>query len=172
MTQASIYDRLGRVRRPRVHITYEVDTDKGLQKVELPFVTAVIADLSAQTKEALKPLKERQFVPIDRDTFNDVLAKSAPRLALKVKNRLTDEDNQIACELTFRQFGDFEPEKIARQIGPLQELLTLRQALTELLNKTEGNDHLERLLSEVMNDAPKARRLAQLLDDERHGLNN
>src|ERR1043166_359327 len=85
----SLQHKLDRVRRPRVQITYDVETNGAMEKIELPLVVGVLADLSGQPKEALRPLKERKFVPIDRDTFNDVLAKAAPRLALKVQNRLT-----------------------------------------------------------------------------------
>src|ERR1700756_548697 len=94
--------KLDRVRRPRVQITYDVETGGAMQKVELPFVVGVMADLSAQTKETLRPLKERKFTNIDRDNFNDVLAKSAPRLAMKVQNRLTGEDTKLAVELNFK----------------------------------------------------------------------
>ena len=52
-----------------------------MQKLELPFVVGVMADLSGKPKDPLKPLKDRKVVTVDRDNFNDVLAKSAPRLA-------------------------------------------------------------------------------------------
>src|SRR5215470_19164052 len=99
----SLQHKLDRVRRPRVQITYDVETNGAMQKVELPFVVGVMADLSGQPKEALKPLKDRKFVPIDRDNFNEVLAKAAPRLALKVQNRLTDADSKLAVELNFKE---------------------------------------------------------------------
>src|SRR5207253_2790844 len=98
----SMQHKLDRVRRPRVQITYDVETNGAMVKTELPFVVGIIADLSGQPKEALKPLKDRKFVPIDRDNINDVLAKSAPRLALKVQNRLTNEDSKLAVELNFK----------------------------------------------------------------------
>src|SRR5436309_6009731 len=99
MGSESTQHKLDRVRRPRVQITYDVETGGAMQKVELPFVVGVMADLSGQPKEALKPLKERKFAAIDRDNFNDVLAKSAPRLGMKAENRLTGEDNKLAVEL-------------------------------------------------------------------------
>src|SRR6476646_3751200 len=103
----SLQHKLDRVRRPRVQITYDVETNGALQKVELPFVVGVLADLSGMPKEALKPLKDRQAVFIDRDNFNTVLSKAAPRLALKVQNRLTDEDSKIGVELNFKSIDDF-----------------------------------------------------------------
>jgi type VI secretion system protein ImpB len=102
---------LDRVRRPRVQITYDVQVGDAMKTVELPFVVGVMADLSGQPKEALKPLKERKFVAIDRDNFNDVLAKQAPRLAMKVQNRLSEEDTKLAVELNFKNIDDFEPAR-------------------------------------------------------------
>jgi type VI secretion system protein ImpB len=144
--------KLDRVRRPRVQITYDVETGGAMQKVELPFVVGVMADLSGQPKEAQRPIKERKFVNIDRDNFNDVLARSAPRLAIKVDNKLTGEDTKLAVELNFKHIDDFEPAKVAEQIGPLKELLDMRHRLTQLLTKMEGNDKLEQLLGDVLSN--------------------
>src|SRR6516162_7536311 len=121
----SIQHKLDRVRRPRVQITYDVDTGGAMEKTELPFVVGILADLSGQPKEALKPLKERQFMMIDRDNINEIMAKQAPRLAMKVQNRLTDPDSKLAVELNFKSLEDFEPARVAEQVGPLRELLTM-----------------------------------------------
>src|SRR5262249_12219678 len=136
----SLQHKLDRVRRPRVQITYDVETGGAMQKTELPFVVGVMADLSGQPKDPLRPLKERKFTNIDRDNFNEILSKSAPRLAMKVQNRLTDEDTKLAVELNFKHMDDFEPARVAEQVGPLKELLDMRQRLTQLLSKMEGND--------------------------------
>jgi len=158
----STQHKLDRVRRPRVQITYDVEIGDAVKAVELPFVVGVLADLSGQPKEALKPLKERKFVPIDRDNFNDVLARSAPRLAMKVANKLTgDENSKLAVELNFKSLSDFEPAKVAAQIPALNELLTMRNKLTELLSKMEGNDKLEALLADVMANTDKTAALAK-----------
>src|SRR5262249_52998405 len=143
MGSESLQHKLDRVRRPRVQITYDVETGGAMVKTELPFVVGVMADLSGQPKEALRPLKERKFTAIDRDNFNDVLKKSAPRLALKVQNRLTDEDTKMAVELNFKQLDDFEPARVASQVAPFRELMDMRDRLTQLLSKMEGNDKLE-----------------------------
>ena len=161
MASESLQHKLDRVRRPRVQITYDVETNGAMEKVELPFVVGVLADLSAQRKEALPAMKLRKFVPIDRDNFNEVLNKAAPRLALKVQNRLTDEDTRLAVELNFRQMDDFAPANVARQVAPLRELLEMRQRLTQLLSKMEGNDKLEALLGEVLSNTEKAMALAK-----------
>jgi type VI secretion system protein ImpB len=159
----SLQHKLDRVRRPRVQITYDVETGGAMQKVELPFVVGVLADLSGKPKEPLKPIKDRKVVAIDRDNFNDVLAKATPRVAMKVDNKLTDEATKLAVELNFKHMDDFEPSRVAEQVGPLRELLEMRQRLTQLLSKMEGNDKLEELLTEVLANTEKAKSIAQQL---------
>jgi type VI secretion system protein ImpB len=158
----SLQHKLDRVRRPRVQITYDVETNGAMQKIELPFVVGVLADLSAQSKEPLKSLKERKFTNVDRDNFNDVLQRSAPRLAMKVDNKLTGEgDTKLAVELNFQNMDDFEPARVAEQVPALKELLEMRQRLTQLMSKMEGNDKLEALLADVMQNNEKAVALAK-----------
>jgi type VI secretion system protein ImpB len=161
--------KLGRIRRPRVHITYDVETNGAMQKVELPFVVGVMADLSGQPKDPLPPLKERKFVSIDRDNFNDVLGKSAPRLGLRVENKLTDGGGNLSLELNFKHIDDFEPDKVAAQVAPLKELLDMRLRLTQLLTKLEGNDKLEQMLTDILGNTEKAMALAKELGVEAKG---
>ena len=163
---SSLQHKLDRVRRPRVQITYDVETNGAMQKVELPFVVGVLADLSGQPKEALRPLKERQAVYIDRDNFNTVLEKATPRLALRVPDRLTGGDGKLAVELNFKSIDDFEPARVAEQVGPLKELLEMRHNLTQLLSKMEGNDKLEKLLEDVLTNTDKATALAKAMGVE------
>ncbi len=160
---SSLQHKLDRVRRPRVQITYDVETLGAMEKVELPFVVGVMADLSGQPAEALKPLKERKLVNIDRDNFNDVLAKAAPRLAMRVDNQLTDDDTKLAVELNFKNIDDFEPAKVAEQVPALKELLDMRGRLTQLLSKMEGNDKLEQLLGQILENQEEAMKLAKEL---------
>lgn len=162
MGSESQQHKLDRVRRPRVQITYDVETGGAMAKTELPFVVGVLADLSGAPKEALKPLKERKVVQIDRDNFNDVLAKSTPRVAMKVDNKLTGEgDSKLAVELNFKHLDDFEPARVAEQVPALKELLEMRGRLNQLLSKMEGNDKLESLLAEVLQNTEKAMSLAK-----------
>src|SRR5438128_1859307 len=157
----SLQHKLDRVRRPRVQITYDVETGGAMRSIELPFVVGVLADLSGNPKEALRPLKERKAIQIDRDNFNEVMGKQSPRVALKVQNKLTVEDTKLAVELNFKTIEDFEPAQVAQQVGPLRELLDMRRRLTQLLSKMEGNDKLESLLSDVLNNTEKAMSLAK-----------
>ena len=162
----SLQHKLDRVRRPRVHITYDVEVGGAMKKVELPFVVGVIADLSGQSKQPLPTLRDRKAVGIDRDNFNDVLARSGARLALRVPNTLTDPSSKLAVELNFTHIDDFEPARVAEQIGPLKELLEMRRELVQLMSRLEGNDQLEKLLAEVLANQEKAQALGQFMDSQ------
>jgi len=158
---SSFQKKVGRVRPPRVQITYDVETGGAMRKIELPFVVGVLADLSGQPANPLRPLKERKAVFIDRDNFGDVMARATPRVATKVQNRLTDEDTKLAVELNFKTLDDFDPGQIAEQVPALKKLLEMRLELTQLLSKMEGNDKLDTLLAEVLSNTEKARELAR-----------
>src|SRR3954470_1643138 len=159
----SLQHKLDRVRRPRVQITYDVETGGAMEKIELPFIVGVLADLSGRPKEPLKPLKERKVVAIDRDNFDNVLAKAAPRLAMRVPDRLGDSGDKIAVELHFKSMEDFEPARVVEQVEPMRKLLEMRQQLTQLLSKMEGNDKLEKLLAQVLSNTDAAKDLSKKL---------
>src|ERR1035438_6637630 len=142
----SITKKLGRVRPPRVHITYDVETGGAIEKREIPFVVGVMADLSAQTEKALGTLKDRKFTEIDRDKFDQILAKQEPRLAFQVDNTLTPAGGKLGVDLRFKKLADFEPQNVARQVEPLKQLLELRTKLANLRSSLYGNDKLDKAL--------------------------
>ena len=152
MPKESLQKKIGRVRPPRVQITYDVETGGAIKKKELPFVAGVLADLSGDPAEPLPAVKDRKFVQIDRDNFDKVLAKSAPRLAFKVDNKLSDDDTKIGIELKFSSMEDFEPQKLADQVEPLRKLIELRRKLANLRSSLYGNDKLEKMLQKILND--------------------
>lgn len=148
----SIQHKLNRIRPPRVQITYDVETGGAIEKKELPLVVGILADLSGQPISPPEKLRERRFVEIDRDNFDDVLASISPRLAMQVNNRLANDGSKFNVELNFKTFEDFTPLNIINQIKPLQRLLLARQRLRDLLTKLDGNDDLDMLLQKVITD--------------------
>lgn len=158
----SVHKKLEKVRKPRVHITYDVETGGAQVKKELPFVAGVVGDFSGQPKEPLKPLKDRKFTQIDGDNFNDVMAKMTPALQFKVNNLLQNDNTEMAVELTFNKMEDFEPAQVAMQVEPLRKLLELRAKLSDLLSKVDRSDTLERILEETLQNSES---LAALKDE-------
>lgn len=158
---SSLQDKVGRVRPPRVQISYKVETGGAMQDVELPFVVGVMADLSGNPKQPLKPLRDRDAIYIDRDNFDDVLRKAAPRLTLRVADKISGSDQNLPVELNFNSYDDFGPAEVARQIPATRELLEMREKLNQMLVKMEGRPELENLLTEVLNNTEKAKLLAR-----------
>jgi type VI secretion system protein ImpB len=146
----STQHKLDRVRRPRVHLTYDVEVGGAIELKELPFVMGVLADLSGQPDEPLPKLKDRAFVEIDRDNFDKVLAAAKPRLAFRADNELQRDGTKLNVELRFKSLEDFHPECVAQQVEPLRRLVEARERLSGLLSKMDGNDKLEALLQEVL----------------------
>lgn len=148
----STQHKLTRIRPPRVKITYDVESGDAIQLKELPLVVGLLADLSGdRDPEAPLPyLKERKFVEIDRDNFNDVLASCRPRVAFQVDNKLEeDADSKLNVELNFEHIDDFLPASIVDQVEPLAKLYEARQRLNDLIGKLDGNDGLDKLLQQV-----------------------
>lgn len=157
----SLQHKLDRVRAPRVQITYDVEIGDAIEMKEIPFVLGVLADLSGKPDEPLPKLKDRKFVEIDRDNFNNVLEGMKPRLAFKVDNKLTGDDTKLAVELRFKSIDDFRPENVVTQVEPLRKLLDARQKLSGLLNKLDGNDRLDDLLQKVIADTDSLQKLGK-----------
>lgn len=157
----SVQKKLGRVRAPRVHISYQVEIGDAIEMKELPFVMGVLADLTGHPKGERPALKERKFTEITPDNFDDVLARMQPHLQFKVENRLTDdpEAGKIGVDLDFKSMDDFAPENVAQQVDPLRKLLDLRQQLSDLRGSLQGNDKLEEILQSTLTDQQKLEKL-------------
>ena len=166
----STQHKLDRVRPPRVQITYDVEIGDAIQKKELPLIVGVLADLSGQPAQPLPKVKDRKFVEIDRDNFNEVLASSGPRAVFRVDNKLANDGSKINVELKFNHLDDFNPTNVVKQIEPLRKLLEARQRLTDLLGKLDGNDKLDELLQEVVSNSDGLKELkAQTSGGEQNG---
>lgn len=161
MARESTQHKLDRVRPPRVHITYDVEIGDAIVMKELPFVVGVLADLSGKPDEPLPLLRDRKFVDIDRDNFNEVLKGAKPRLAFRVDNKLTNDDTKLGVELRFTNMDDFEPEQVVQQVEPLRKLLEIRRELKGLLAKTDGNDRLSEQLQKVISNTELLQQLSQ-----------
>ena len=148
----SVHDKLKRVRKPRVHITYEVETEGATETKELPFVIGVMGDFSGDPTTPLKPLAERKFIQIDRDNFDQVMQRMSPGLKLRVENTLKGDGSEMPVELTFNSIEDFEPGRVVQQVEPLRKLLDTRNKLRDLMAKADSSEKLESLLETILQD--------------------
>lgn len=149
----SVHRKLDRVRKPRVHITYEVETEGAVEVKELPFVVGVMGDYAGDATKPLKPLRDRKFTTIDRDNFNDVMASINPGLNLRIENTLAGDGTELAVNLAFNSIEDFEPARVAQQIEPLRKLLETRNQLRDLLTKVDRSENLENILDRILQNS-------------------
>jgi len=159
----STQQKLSRVRPPRVHITYDVQIGDAIEKKDLPFVVGVLGDFAGQPAEQPKRLKDRSLIEVDRDNFDQVLAGMKPRLAYRVENTLAGDDTKLNVDLRFNSLADFEPDNVVRQIEPLRQLIEARRRLSDLLSRMDGNDRIEELLREVIQNTGQQQQLSQAL---------
>ncbi|NNB90240.1 type VI secretion system contractile sheath small subunit [Corallococcus exiguus] len=132
-----------------MQITYDVETLGSAKKMELPLVVGILADLLGETPSA-DLLKQRKFVQIDRDTFDDFMGKLEPTHTVKGKAG--------PAGLTFKKLADFEPLQIVKQVPKLNKLLRERQRLVDVVAKLSGNDSLNTSFNEVFKDGSEARK--------------
>lgn len=146
----SVHDKLERVRKPRVHIKYEVETEGAQIEKELPFVVGVLGDFSGNPTEPLRPFGERKFVQIDRDNFDEVMRRMTPGLNLSVENTLQGDGTDMAVNLKFEKLEDFEPANVVAQVPALKALLEARNQLRDLMAKADRSEELETLLENIL----------------------
>jgi type VI secretion system protein ImpB len=171
MAKESTQKKLERVRPPRVNISYDVETGGAIEMKELPFVMGVLGDFTGQPVEPLAKLRDRKFVDVTLDNFDDVLASMKPHLAFSVENKLSDDPNagKIGVDLTFKSLDDFAPDRVAQQVKPLKELLDLRSKLADLRGTLQGNAKFEDILQSTLSDEEKMKRLKQELGSQGGG---
>ena len=157
----SVQKKLQKVRPPRIQMTYDVEIGDAIENKELPFVMGVVGDFGGTSEVEKKRLKERNFVGIDRDNFDEVMKGIEPRAAYRVQNTLTGEGGKFAVDLKFKSMEDFRPEAVVQQVEPLRKLLEARTKLADLRNKLAGNDKLEDILNDVLSNTEKLAELGQ-----------
>ncbi|MDR3392647.1 MAG: type VI secretion system contractile sheath small subunit [Sulfuriferula sp.] len=162
----SIQKRLQKVRPPRVQMTYDVEIGDAIEQKELPFVAGVVGDFSGASEVDKKRLKERKFVSVDNDNFDEMMAAIEPRAVYRVANELSDQGGEFAVDLKFKSMNDFRPEAVVQQVEPLKQLLEARTRLADLRNKLAGNDKLEDILNDVLNNTEQLSALGKLTHTE------
>lgn len=157
----STQKKLERVRPPRINISYEVETGGAIELKELPFLMGVMGDFTGHATEPLPKLKDRQFVEVTPDNFDDVLASMKPHLGFTVENKLSEDSAaaKLGVDLNFRSMDDFSPDAVAQQVKPLRELLELRTELANLRANLQTNEKLDEVLQETLGDADKMSKL-------------
>jgi type VI secretion system protein ImpB len=124
---------------------------------------AVLGDFSGKPTQPLKPLKDRKFILIDRDNFDEVMAKMTPGLQFRVANTLKGDGSELAVNMQFNALEDFEPGRVVQQVEPLKKLLETRDKLRDLLTKVDRSDELENLLERILKSDDDIKKLSEQL---------
>lgn len=157
----SVQKKLQRIRPPRVQLTYDVEIGDAIEQKEIPFVVGVMGDFSGSSENPLPKLKDRKFVNVDMDNFDDVMKGMEPRAVYRVKNTLSGQGSEFAVDLKFKSVDDFRPESVVQQVEPLRKLLEARTRLSDLRNKIAANDKLEDVLAEVLSNTENLQKLGK-----------
>ncbi len=155
----SVQKRLQKIRPPRVQLTYDVEKGDAIEQKELPFVVGVMGDFSGTPENARPKVKDRKFVNVDLDNFDEVMEAAGPRAVYRVPNKISESGGEFGVELKFNSIEDFRPESVVQQIDPLRRLLESRTKLADLRNKLAGNEKLEDLLTDVLNNTEQLKKL-------------
>jgi type VI secretion system protein ImpB len=166
MASSSSQKFIGRNRPPRVQIEYDVEVYGSEKKIQLPFISGVMADLSGKPVEPLPPIDERKFLEIDIDNFDERMKAIKPRVAFHVPNTLTGQGN-LAVDLTFEKMDDFSPGQVARNVEPLAKMLTARQELANLIAYMDGKTGAEDVLQKLLADPALLQAVASTPKPER-----
>jgi type VI secretion system protein ImpB len=146
----NIYDKIKKVRKPRVQISYDLEDGGATLKKELPFVVGVLGDFSGHATKPLKPLKQRKFINISGENFNEVLESMGPGLEIRVENKVKNDGSEMPIKLAFKCIDDFSPARIAESVAPLKKLLDTRANLKDLLSKADRSEELGSALEKLL----------------------
>lgn len=117
--------------KERVNIVYKSATGDAQEETELPLKVLMVGDYTGKADD--RPLEERKPINVDKENFNEVMAKQGLGVAVQVPNKLSDEkDATLNLDLKFKKLDDFSPEGVVNQVPELKTLLDLRAALTAL----------------------------------------
>ncbi|MBW4201897.1 type VI secretion system contractile sheath small subunit [Enterobacter cloacae subsp. cloacae] len=137
--------KLDKARPPRVQITYDVEVGDAQAAKELPLVVGVMGDFT----QATDSLRDRKFLNIDKDNFNEIMASMKPEAEFLVDSVMPEQEGKLAVSLTFQDMDDFSPDNIVRQVEPLRKLMELREQLSDLRNRAASNERLKEQLAEM-----------------------
>lgn len=143
--QESRQHALARYKPPRVHITYDLETEGAIIRKELPFVMGIIANLRG-VQEGGKQYKERKFIYIKKETFNEIMESLDIRLEFGFQFKNAFE----SITLTFKSMEDFMPVNIIEQNELLKGAFDQRNKLVSLKTKISNNSKLYKIAENLL----------------------
>lgn len=161
--------KVGKVRPPRVQISYDVEDGGATTSRELPLVAAVLSDLSGDSDDPVE-YNKRDFVEVEQGGVDRFMKRVSPKLNFSVDDKLSGEEgSEVSVNLDFQSLEDFSPLGVATKLPQTAKLLEARKQLADLYSKVEANDKLDGILGEVLGDSEKQAKLREELglDEEK-----
>lgn len=151
----------------RVNLVCKVDTGGQKAEKELPCKVMILADIRG--REDTTPLAKREPIKIDKDNFKEIMGKQDLALSFNVPNRLSGKpDEKMEVNLRVKDLDGFHPDSLIDQVGDLQAVYKIRQALTELRGNLIQNKDFRKKLEDLLGMLSKdndPQRKSQILDD-------
>ena len=140
------------VPKSRVTIDYVNTTGGAREKRELPQRVLVVGDYTMKEPDPEDMIAEREKIPINQRTFDDVMRKQNLSLDLTVPNRLSSEEgDEMTVNLKFDNMNSFRPEAIASQVEELNTVLEVRNLLLALKSHVVSRRTFRRELERIVN---------------------
>ena len=148
--------------KERVNIVYKAQVGDAQEEMELPLKILMVGDYAGRTDDT--PLEDRKPIKVDKDNFNEVMAKQGLAATVSVPDRLSGEkDASLNLSLQFKKLDDFSPEGIVNQVPELKTLLELRSALTALKGPLGNIPAFRKKIQGLLGDAEARQKLMKEL---------
>jgi type VI secretion system protein ImpB len=143
--------------KERVNIVYKPATGNAQEEVELPLKILMMGDYTLRADST--PLEERKPINVDKDNFNDVMAKQGLQVSMNVADKLSEGANEMSVTLRFNSLSDFGPEGVVNQVPELRKLLELRSALNALKGPLGNIPAFRKKIQGLLGDADARQKL-------------
>lgn len=149
--------------KERINVTFKPATGGAQEEIELPLKLMVLGDFTQRADE--RKIEDRKPISIDKNSFDEVLAKQELNLTFGVPNRLHDDvdGNDLAVQLRINSMKDFNPANLVEQVPELKKLMELRDALVALKGPLGNAPAFRKAIESVLaDDDSRDRVLAEL----------
>lgn len=138
--------------KERINVTFKPATGNAQEEIELPLKLMVLGDFTQHADD--RKIEDRKPISIDKNNFDEVLAKQELNLTFGVPNRLQDEatDDELAVQLKINSMKDFNPANLVDQVPELKKLMELRDALVALKGPLGNAPAFRKAIESVLAD--------------------
>ena len=155
--------------KERINVTFKPATGGAQEEIELPLKLMVLGDFTQRADD--RKIEDRKPISIDKNSFDEVLAKQELNLTFAVPNRLQDdaEGDDMAVQLRINSMKDFNRANVVDQVPELKKLMELRDALVALKGPLGNAPAFRKAIESVLADDDSRDRVLGELGLAAHG---